>query len=69
MVTSFPEVLSEAQRATHMLSEMAQSGGLKLDRETTEALARVQAQNSRVTRAALWIGAAALVVLALAQVF
>ncbi len=69
LVTSFPEVLSEAQRATHMLSEMAQSGGLKLDRETTEALARVQAQNSRVTRAALWIGAAALVVLALAQVF
>jgi ubiquinone biosynthesis protein len=69
LVTTFPEVLSEAQRATHMLSEMAQSGGLKLDRETTEALARVQAQNSRATRAALWIGAAALVVLALTQVF
>jgi len=69
LVSSFPEVLSEAQRATHMLSDMAQSGGLRLDRETTEALARVQARNGSAARVALWIGAAALVVIALAQVF
>jgi ubiquinone biosynthesis protein len=68
-VTAFPEVLSEAQKAAHMLSDMAQGGGIRLDPETTEALARVQAREGRRTRIALWIGAAALALLALAQIF
>lgn len=68
-VTSFPEVLSEAQKAAHMLSDMAQAGGIRLDPETTEALARAQLQEGRRTRIALWIGAVALAVLALAQIF
>jgi ubiquinone biosynthesis protein len=69
LVTSFPEVLSEAQKAAHMLADMAQAGGIRLDRETTESLARAQSQEGRRTRIALWIGAAALAVLALAQIF
>ncbi len=68
-VTSFPEVLSEAQKAAHMLSEMAQGGGIRLDPETTQALARAQVEEGRRTRIALWIGAVALGLLALAQIF
>jgi ubiquinone biosynthesis protein len=68
-VTSFPEVLSEAQKAAHMLSEMAQGGGIRLDPETTRALARAQVEEGRRTRIALWIGAVALGLLALAQIF
>src|SRR5262245_22881101 len=44
LVTSLPEVLSEAQRAAHLLSDMAQGGGIRLDRQTTETLARAQAE-------------------------
>jgi ubiquinone biosynthesis protein len=69
LVTSFPEVLTEAQRAAHILSDMAQSGGIRLDPETTEALARAQAEEGRRNRIALWIGAVALAVLALTQIF
>jgi ubiquinone biosynthesis protein len=69
LVTSLPEVLSEAQRAAHLLSDMAQGGGIRLDRQTTETLARAQAEESRKTQIALWIGAIALAVLALSQVF
>jgi len=68
LVTAFPEVLTEAQRAAHILSEMAQSGGIRLDPATTEALARAQAEEGRRTRVALWIGAAALAALALTQI-
>ena len=69
LVTWLPEVLAEAQMATHMLADMANSGGLKLDRETTEALAFAQARHSRVGRYAIIAGAAALVVIALTLLF
>jgi hypothetical protein len=52
-----------------MLSEMAQGGGIRLDPETTQALARAQVEEGRRTRIALWIGAVALGLLALAQIF
>ncbi|MEM8689311.1 MAG: 2-polyprenylphenol 6-hydroxylase [Pseudomonadota bacterium] len=60
-----PEVLAEAGRTAHMLGEMASQGGLRLDQETTEALAAAQAKHNWPTRAALWIGAAALAIIAL----
>jgi ubiquinone biosynthesis protein len=69
LVTQLPEVLAEAQKATHMLADMANSGGLKLDRETTEALALAQARHSRAGRYAIVAGAAALVVIALTLLF
>ena len=68
-VTDLPELLGQAGQAAHILGDMASSGGLKLDQETTRQLARAQANESRSTRTAIWLGAAALVVLALTQLF
>lgn len=65
MVSLFPEVMGEAQRAAHLLAEMAQQGGVRLDPVTTEALARAQARHGLWSRAALWTGAIALLILAL----
>ncbi|NNF79358.1 MAG: 2-polyprenylphenol 6-hydroxylase [Rhizobiales bacterium] len=59
-----PEVLAEAGRTAHMLGEMASQGGLRLDAETTEALAAAQSKHNWPTRAALWLGAVALALIA-----
>jgi ubiquinone biosynthesis protein len=67
-VSALPEVLSEAQKAAHMLSDMAQAGGIRLDPETTDRLARAQAQENRRTQIALWAAVLALAILALVQV-
>ncbi|MGI9465261.1 MAG: ubiquinone biosynthesis protein UbiB, partial [Aestuariivirgaceae bacterium] len=69
LVGALPEVMAEAQRTAHMLSNMAESGGIRLDKETTEALAEAQSRRGSGGRIALWLGAAALVVIALSQVF
>ncbi len=69
LAAHLPEVLSEAQRAARMVANMADGGGIRLDQATTEALAEAQARHAFPTRAALWIGAVALAVIALAQVF
>ncbi|CAN5253633.1 2-polyprenylphenol 6-hydroxylase [soil metagenome] len=69
LFTALPDMLGEAQRATHMLADMANSGGLRLDRETTDALARAEARHSRTSRYALVVGAAALVVIAFALIW
>ncbi|MFO1088697.1 MAG: 2-polyprenylphenol 6-hydroxylase [Hyphomicrobiales bacterium] len=68
LAAQLPEVLSEAQRTAHMIASMAEGGGLRLDRETTEAIAEAQARHSFWSRAALWVGALALVALALARI-
>ncbi len=64
MASGLPGMLGEAQRATAMLAGMAQSGGLRLDKETTEDLARAQAHHGRFQRYALFIGAVALIAIA-----
>ena len=69
LFTTLPDMLSEAQRATHMLADMASSGGIRLDRETTEALAAAQARHSRLSRYALVAGAIALIAIALTLIF
>jgi ubiquinone biosynthesis protein len=61
-----PAVLRQAETAVAGLAAMAQ-GGIRLDDETVRALARQDARHQRWTRLALWIGALALVALALAQ--
>lgn len=66
---ALPDILEEAQRATHMLADMANAGGIRLDRQTTEALAEAHTRRGRVQRYALVIAAAALVVIALKFVF
>ena len=47
-----------------MLADMAKSGGLKLDQETTEELAEANARHTRFQRYALIAGAVALLVIA-----
>lgn len=64
MATGLPGMLGEAQRATAMLADMAQSGGLRLDKQTTEELAIAQAHHGRFQRYALLAGAAALIAIA-----
>jgi ubiquinone biosynthesis protein len=69
MATSLPAMFDDAQKATAMLADMAQSGGLKLDWETTEELARAQSRHGRWHRYALVAGAAALVAIAIKLIF
>jgi ubiquinone biosynthesis protein len=64
MAFSLPGMFDEAHKATAMLAGMAQSGGLKLDRQTTDELAQAQARHGRWQRWALMAGAVALVVIA-----
>ena len=69
LFTTLPEMLGQAQAATHMLADMANAGGIRLDKETTEALAAAQARHSRAGRYALIAGAVALIAIALALIF
>jgi ubiquinone biosynthesis protein len=59
-----PAVLEDAKRATMMLSDMAASGGLRLDRQTTEQLAHAQSRQEWWTRFWLALGALSLAVIA-----
>lgn len=65
LFTGLPAVLEDARRATTMLSDMAASGGLRLDRETTEQLARAQDRHARWTRFWLALGAISLLMIAI----
>lgn len=69
LFTTLPEMLGQAQAATTMLADMANAGGIKLDKETTEALAAAQARHSRAGRYALVAGALALIAIALNLIF
>lgn len=65
LFTGLPLMLEDAKRATTMLSDMAATGGLRLDRETTEQLARAQARHTRWTRFWLALGAISLTAIAI----
>jgi ubiquinone biosynthesis protein len=64
LAAAFPEVLAELGQAGALVSTMAQSGGIRLDHETTQAIAAAQSRHAASNRGALWVGAIALVVLA-----
>ena len=68
-MAELPELLAGAGQAAHMLGDMAHGGGIRLDAHTTEQLARAQGRQNRSNRLALWVVAAALMVLALTQIF
>lgn len=68
LMGSLPEMLSEAQRATHLLAEMAASGKLRLDAQAAPDNAKACESHRFWSRAALWTGAMALVALAALQV-
>ena len=59
-----PRVLEQAESAAHAFAQMAQNG-LRLDEETIRRIAAEEAGYGRASRYALWISAAALVMLAL----
>ncbi|MBK1871002.1 2-polyprenylphenol 6-hydroxylase [Taklimakanibacter albus] len=69
LFTALPEMLGRAQAATTMLADMANAGGIRLDKATTEALAAAQARHSRAGRYALVAGAAALIAIAVNLIF
>ena len=58
-----PGLLSQAERTFLTLGDAARSG-LRLDEPTIQRIAAAQAGHSRSTRTALWIGALALVAMA-----
>jgi len=64
LFTGLPAMLEDGKRAANMLSEMAATGGLRLDRETTEQLALSQSRHARWTRFWLALGAISLAVIA-----
>ena len=65
ILTGLPGMLEDAKRATTMLSDMAATGGLRLDRATTEQLALSQSRHGRWTRFWLALGAISLAVIAI----
>lgn len=65
LFTGLPVMLENAKRATAMLSEMAATGGLRLDRTTTEQLALSQSRHARWTRFWIALGAISLAAIAI----
>ena len=63
VVAEVPRLLEQAERTALALADMARKG-LSLDEDTVERLAAAQAHHGRWTRAALWVGALALVAIA-----
>jgi ubiquinone biosynthesis protein len=68
LLADLPEAMLEVRQASRLLADMAASGGVRLAPQSTEALALAQLHQTRANRYALWVGAAALVVIALALV-
>jgi ubiquinone biosynthesis protein len=69
LALTMPAMFEDAQKATRLLSEMAQSGGLRLDAESTAALARQQHVKNFWPNAALIAGAVALIFIAVKLAF
>lgn len=59
--------LPQAAKNLETLAQMATDGGFRLHPETTEAIARAESQSNRAIRIAVWIGAAALALIAVGQ--
>ena len=66
LAAQVPGLLERAETTALALADMAR-GGLRLDDETVQRLAAAQSRQNRSTRAALWVGALALLALALLQ--
>jgi len=72
LMGDLPDLLETAERAARSIAGPGGTGvaeGLKLHPETAKAIADAQAERERPGRIALWVGAAALAVLAVAAVF
>src|SRR6185436_18695859 len=62
-ITALPEVLRNAEQIAAMLS----TGGIKLHPDTARQIAEAEVARTAHVRAAIWLGAAALALIALAQ--
>ncbi len=60
-----PETLEKIERAANLVTEMTEAGGVKLHPDTAKAIAEAQVQRGRAGRAAIWIAAGALTILAI----
>jgi ubiquinone biosynthesis protein len=67
-VGDFPRLLGQAERTAEAFSAMAEEG-LRLDDHTVERLAEAQSRENRASRIGIWVGALALVALAIALLF
>lgn len=65
VLAQMPRVLEQGETAAQAFAQMAQNG-LRLDDETIRKLAAEEAGYGRASRAALWVGAVALVMMAFA---
>lgn len=69
LMGDLPDLLETAERAARSIGGSVGGEGLRLHPDTARAIAEAQARQDAPTRTALWIGAAALVLIALAAVF
>jgi len=67
LVEHFPEFIAGAEKAANLLSSLALNEGFKQDRHTVNGANDNQNENNWYSRAALWTGALALVVIAAVQ--
>jgi ubiquinone biosynthesis protein len=64
LIAEAPRLLERAESTALALADAARHG-MRLDEDTVQRLAAAQARHNRWTRAALWIGAIALLAIAL----
>jgi ubiquinone biosynthesis protein len=67
-VGDIPKLLLQAERTADAFAAMVEDG-LRLDDQSVERLAEAQAHKDRTTRVGIWVGAVALVAIALVLLF
>ncbi len=67
-VGDLPKLLRQAEHAADSFAAMAEDG-LRLDDESVVRLAQAQKAQDRWTRLGIWVGALALLAIAVAQIF
>ncbi len=67
IMTHLPDLIVQAERTARLVSDSLDSDGIRLHPSTTQALAKAQNTQNRWNRAPVWVGALALVVLAITQ--
>ncbi len=69
IVTRLPEMIEKLEVAAVVVTEMVDEEGVKLHPDTARAIGEAEAQRTKSGRNAMWIGAGALVAMALAAIF
>jgi len=69
IATRLPDMIEKLEDAAVIVTEMADEEGVRLHPDTARAIGEAEARNTRSGRVAMWVGAGALVALALAALF